>query len=67
MFILIIKLNDILKFDMVRHDLWLLYTFLDKDQCILDHAFTHKKGNSRFRMQEIHSICEFWCYYCCVF
>jgi hypothetical protein len=31
MFILIIKLNNILKFDMLRHDLWLLCTFLDKD------------------------------------
>jgi len=31
MFILIIKLNNILKFDMLRQKLWLLYTFLDKD------------------------------------
>jgi len=31
MFIMIIKLNNILKFDMLKHDLWLLYTFLDKD------------------------------------
>jgi len=31
MLILIIKLNNILKFDMLRLDLCLLYTFIDKD------------------------------------
>jgi hypothetical protein len=31
MFILIIKLNNILKSDMLRLDLWLFYIFLDKD------------------------------------
>jgi hypothetical protein len=31
MFILIIKLNNILKFDMLKLDICLLYTFFDKD------------------------------------
>jgi hypothetical protein len=31
MFILITKLNNILKIDMLRHDLCVFYTFLDKD------------------------------------
>jgi hypothetical protein len=30
-FILIIKLNNNLKFDMLKHDLWLFYTIFYKD------------------------------------
>jgi hypothetical protein len=40
MFILIIKLNNTLNFDMLKHDLWLFYTFLTKImKCIFDHVF----------------------------
>jgi hypothetical protein len=41
MFILNIKLNNILKVDMLKLDLWLFYIFLITImKCILDHVFT---------------------------
>jgi len=43
MFILIIKLNNILKFDMLRLDLWLLHTFLNKDHEMYNCSRFHTK------------------------
>jgi hypothetical protein len=41
MFILIINLDNILNFDMLKHDLWLFTFFFTRiTKCIFDHVFT---------------------------
>jgi len=55
LFILIIKFNNISKFNMLRFDLWLLYIFLDKDHKMYAwscfHSFrSRKKWKSRKRL-----------------
>jgi hypothetical protein len=45
-FILIIKSNNILKFDMLRHDLWLLYIFPNRDYKMYIWSCFHPHGVS---------------------